>query len=264
MTDDAADGKLRRALDLGVDLLGAAAGGMFGAGAGADLGLSAIASMAGTSIASIGHDVVERVLSPRQEARVGAVIFQAAAALAAKEVMGGKIRDDGFWEGDHSAGTEFAEGVILAAMDSFEERKILYLGNVLANVAIQPNIDPATANRAIRMSREISWIEMCLIGIVERPVEFALPEEDLPKATQWDNWTVKAALNGMTGDSGLLKYERIETSEGIPSFDLRLNALSVTSSGDLIRFLMELKEIPAVDLKPVYEKLLSRPDHEVE
>ena len=266
MTEENPNSKLERALNVGADLLGAAAGGFLGAVSGGDLGLGAISSMTGTSIASVGRDVVSRLLSPRQEARVGAVFLHAGATMRAMEVMGSTIRDDGFWEGEHSEGSEFAEGVMLTAMDTFEERKLPYLANVLAQVALEDSIDAATANLAIRISRELSWMEMCILGIVMRPDDFPLPERRRYVPPAWDSWTVSNALNQISGDSGLLRYRRPEPTENeeIPGFDLRLSALALSSSGQLVGGLMRLDQIPTDDLRPVLAKLLSgNPDKPV-
>jgi len=259
MTDANADSKLHRALTMGIDLVGSGVGGALGVVLGGDAVSSAISSMTGTSIAAVGRDVASRLLSPRQEARIGVVFLHAGASIKAKEVMGRKIREDDFWKGDHSHGSEFAEGVMLTAMDTFEERKIPYLANVLANVATDDGVDPATANLAIRLSRNLSWMEMCIIAIVMRADDFPLPQRTRYVPTGWDEWTVSNAVNQISGDSGLLQYKQPKPTdeEFISGLDLRLSALGLSNSGQLVGGLMQLNEIPADDIRPVHERLLA-------
>lgn len=143
MTSEGRDA-LARIAALGAELFGVGLGTFVGTGL--DPGSAAVAAMAGTTIASAGADIARRMLSPRQEVRVGAVFVQAAGALEAGRVSGKQVRDDGFFGGEESDGYAFAEGVMLAAKDAFEERKVRYMGNLLANVALDSTIDAATAN----------------------------------------------------------------------------------------------------------------------
>jgi hypothetical protein len=257
MTDDQ-DDKLQRALDAGLELFGAGVAGVLGAVAGGDLAAATIASMTGTGITNVGKDIVSRVLSPRQTARVGGVFVQAARAISAHEALGFKVRDDGFWDGDRSNGAEFAEGVFLAATNTFEEKKIPYLGNVIANVAIDTQIDAATANLAIRLSTDLSWLEMCLISIFMRPGEFPIPEGQRRTPVGWNDWTVKTALDNLISESrGFLLYPRQKGKHGIALFDLNLNAIELSARGNLVASTMELADIPATELTTVYERIFS-------
>lgn len=254
------DGALARIVGIAVQTMGAGAGALFGANV--DPSTAAVAAMAGTGIAAVGADIARRVLSPRQELRVGEVFLQAGAAIKAKEVLGEHIREDGFFdEGHRSAGHEFAEGVILAAMDSFEEKKIPYLANLMANVAVTPTVDAHTANFALRVADKLSWLQLCLLGIIDRPEDYPMPEEPFEEAKQWDRHTVRTTLQLMADVSASEKFLFFGTvmSEGglgLQLYDLNLSGIKRGNNGLLITGLMELGTIPRADLDPIYEALL--------
>lgn len=252
MTDDNAG--LEKAARAGMEIVGATVGALVAGGA--DPLLTAFGAVAGTSIAAVGRDVLARIISPRQTVRVGAVFMQAGAEINAQLALGKTIRDDGFWDGEHSHGSEFAEGVMLAAMATFEERKVPYLANILASVSFADNIDAATANWAIRTGEQLSWLEMCLLGIVTRSDEFPLPDEPMRNAEDWNGWQVKQAFSAMSMPRDLIQYKRAVTAEHrIATWDLRLSAVTLGREGLLISQLMDLRSIPQPDLAPVFKLL---------
>lgn len=251
--------KLERAVQLGVQLFGSGAGAYLGALTG-DPTAAAVTAMAGTTFAEVGSDIVARVMSPRQTARVGAVFFVAGAEIKALEVMGHRVRTDGFWAGEHSTGSEFAEGVMLAAMDSFEERKLPYLAKLLANVATHDEIDGTTANYSIRVAEGLSWLELCLLGVLARPNDFPLPDGSLGKATDWYGGTVHRAWVDLSDAHHLIHSPRAFTIPSrIATFDNRLSRTEESPQGLLVTKLMDLGTIPAEDLRPVWEALVADP-----
>jgi hypothetical protein len=255
------DAPLARIVAIGIESIGAGVGALFGTNV--DPGTAAVAAMAGTGIAAVGADLARRLLSPRQEVRVGEVFVQAGAALKAKEVMGEHIRGDGFFaDGERSAGHEFAEGVMLAAMDSFEEKKIPYLANLLANVAVSPNIDAHTANFMLLSAGKISWLQFCLLGIIARAEEYPLPDTPFLQAQDWDRHTARTTLQrmaDMTGPDQLLHFKTVKREGGIglQLWDLNMNGIEIGSFGGLIINAMDLHTIPRDDLGPIYDLLFN-------
>ncbi|MBG6215249.1 MAG: hypothetical protein LH475_07250 [Cryobacterium sp.] len=95
---------------------------------------------------------------------MGAVFLPAGAAIKAMEIEGDSIRDDGFWDGEHSHGYEFAEGVLMVAVNNFEERKLPYMANILANVSMSASIDAPTANFILKSAERLSWLDRVNVG----------------------------------------------------------------------------------------------------
>lgn len=246
---------LHRLIGKGIETIGVGAGTYIGSGGDP---MATVTALSGTILGAVGNEIAARVLSPRQEVRVGAVFFYAGSVISAKEVLGETLRDDGFFDGEHSYGYEFAEGVMLVAMDSFEERKLPYLGNMLANVAFIPTIDAATANFALKTAEGLSWLELCLIGIIDQPEKYPLPDSPIQTAKAWETHTVRSRLTRMADvGSELLMYGRTKTERaGLPIVDTNLSSIRLTNTGKLIAGLMELSTIPDSELRPTYNLLL--------
>lgn len=221
-----------------------------------DGGGDLLAAVSGTTLSQIGADVAERALSPRQENRVAAVFLYAAGAITARQQLGEHLRTDDFFDGERSNGAEFTEGVLLAAKEAYEERKIPYLGNLLANVAFNSDIDAATAHLALRVAEELSWAELCILGVFLDPGRYPMPPHETAAPDNWSPWSVIHSFNSMReGPSALITNKRTTGARGEPRYDLNLNGIEVTSRGSLVGVLMQLEDIPDSDRRVTYEVL---------
>lgn len=254
------DPRLARIVASTVEVLGAGIGGFFSGG---DPASAALAAMGGTAIGAVGADIAHRTLSPRQEVRVGEVFIQAAGVIKAREVMGATLRDDGFFDGDRSHGHEIAEGVMLAAMDTYEERKVRYLANLLASVAMDSDLDADTANVLLRRAEALSWLELRFLALIAQPETYPMPDEPPLRATTWNAHTVKQGLETMAdmGGGDLMAFRKREGGHGIPLINTDLSGIGLQTNGSLLVEVMDLKTIPDADLRPVYDALLSGTVH---
>lgn len=251
--DSGATRLARMAAQVPGSVLGAALGLSVGGPTGAIMG-----AVSGTILSQVGADIAERTLSPRQEIRVGAVFLSAASAITVKQLAGQTVRDDGFFDGPSSNGAEFVEGVLLAAMDAYEERKVPYLGNLIANVSFAEDVDAPSAHAALRRANDLSWLELKVLGVFDDGENFPMPARPIPKSSDWPTWTVVNALRELIDPpKSLLTYARSTGLHGAPGYDLNLDAISMQSGGTLICGLMELSTIPQSDRRPIFE-LLSR------
>lgn len=250
------------------DILGRVVGALPGAAVGAAVGSvggaagAVLGAISGTVLEEVGADVITRSLSPRENRRVSGVILAASAAFVHNEQFRGqKVREDGFFDGTHSSGAEFVEGVLLTARDSYEEQKVPFLGNLLANVAINPEIDARTANTAIRLAEESSWLELVVLGVFDDAKTYPMPPRRAPRGTDWGTWSQLDALRRLLEPPrSLLKHEPRVGERGMPGYDLNLNAISSTSGGLLLSSLMELRTIDRSERDPVYATISSETD----
>ncbi|TFC45886.1 hypothetical protein [Cryobacterium shii] len=249
--DSGATRLVRMAAQVPGSVFGAALGLTFAGPTGAILG-----AVSGTVLSQVGADIADRTLSPRQELRVGAVFLSAASAITVKQLEGHTLRDDGFFDGTDSNGAEFVEGVMLAAMDAYEERKVPYLGNLIANVSFAEHIDAPSAHAALRRADDLSWLELRILGIFDDGESYPMPARPIPKSSDWPTWTVAKALQELINPpKSLLKNARSTGSRGQMGYDLNLDAISMQSGGTLICGLMELGSIPKSDRSPIFEML---------
>jgi hypothetical protein len=186
---DEAANKLRQAITDGAQIAGAGfaavtgflMGGPVGAGAGAVAG-----TFLGQRLGAIGLEVVQRHLSPREAARVGAVVAAAAAVMRDKLEHGQRPRSDGFFEptpDGRSSAEEVTEGILVAAQREHEEKKIPLMGRLLANVAFDPSISRAQANFLVAVAEGLSYRSLCILTIIAHTERRRLRDENYKSGT---------------------------------------------------------------------------------
>lgn len=165
------DEKVTDIVQTGTDIAGATTGaaiglligGPPGAVAGAAAGPAAARTLRGLAV-----EFRERVLGHREEVRVGATISFASAKIKEKLENGEQPRQDGFFideEDNRSTAKEVFEGVVLAAQREAEEKKVRFYGNLLANLAFEPDVDRSQANFLLRLGEDLSYRQLCLLSL---------------------------------------------------------------------------------------------------
>ncbi len=224
----------------------------------------------GQIITDVGNDFVERVLSPSQEDRVATVVRLLAVSIGERLNAGQTIRDDGFFE-DEAQSEELLEGVLLAARDSYEKKKLPYLANMFAHVAINTQIDAQTAHLLIRNAEQVSWLEICLLAMIGDPSRWEVPDVSTlnGRPGSWPAWTVYNTLTSMR-DRFMFSPQLPppETPEGLlpplPETDFRLSALRLNNAGVLLFQAMDLQRMPDEELVEIRDHLRTIADQGVE
>lgn len=200
----------------------------------------------------VSKELMDRQLSTRGIVRAGAALGFAVARLEELLESGQQVRDDGFFNEDvaGSAGAEIIEGTLLAAQRQHEEKKIQFYGNLLAAIAIDPEIDRGFANLLIRRAEELSYRQLCLLAIIKDHARFDL--RDVTRKPE-DTWKVEAVIAELD-DLGYAKLEMV----GVESPDGRLptnigqpSALRLRGWGELVHSTMNLEDIQEDDLGEV-------------
>lgn len=176
--------KITDLINSGADITGGAVGGVIGfllAGpVGAAIG-GGSAPLITSTIRKIGLEIKERLIGPREEVRVGAVITYATAAIQDRLEAGTPLRKDGFFSSsstERSDADEIYEATILAAQREHQEKKLKYYGNLIANISFDPNCDKAQANHLIRIAQELSWRQICILSLAARKANFTLRDSN--------------------------------------------------------------------------------------
>lgn len=163
--------KVKDIVETGTDIAGATTGtavgfligGPLGAIAGAAAGPAAARTLRGLAV-----EFRERVLGHREEVRVGATISFASAKIKEKLEDGEQPRQDDFFtdaEDNRATAKEVFEGVVLAAQREAEEKKVRLYGNLLANLAFEPDVDRSQANFLLRLGEDLSYRQLCLLSL---------------------------------------------------------------------------------------------------
>lgn len=162
--------EIKQLINDGSNISGAAAGaaiGLLGGPVGAVIGAASGAVISGV-LSRVGSEVQKRFTSPREHIRMGAVAGYAGAAIARRLSAGEQLRDDGFFDGAEatpSNAEEILEGVFLKAKDSYQEKKILYLGELYASIAFDKTINADYANMLIALAGELTYTQYILLAV---------------------------------------------------------------------------------------------------
>lgn len=185
----------------------AIAGNVAGVGVTLSSGDPFLGAAAGAAIQQAGGEVAARLLGPREEARVGAAMLYAADRLKMLVEEGASIRTDGFFadDVDRSDGSEVVEGVLLAAQRDHEEKKLRFYGNLLAAIAVTPDIDVGFANLLIRYAEVLSYRQLCLLALIKDKDDYSLRDE---RVRDGDTWPQRAVLEELD-ELGWAKREMV-------------------------------------------------------
>jgi hypothetical protein len=252
--------RFKRVLDAGADIVGGASSVAAGLAIAGPPGAFAGAA-AGPAVASVMKDVIHRVLSRREEKRVGGVFIAASAAYEELLANGATLRSDDFFDAkiaDRSSAEEVFEGVFLAAKAEHQERKIPHLGYLMANIAVHDDLDAGVANWAIVTAESLTWTQFLLLAAIGRKDEFSLPDGDYGKhMSSWNEWGVHNQL----ADLGVTRREMV----GAPSrkterlnlsiFNFTIRELELRHAGLLLYQLLWLDRVPATDVAAVISSL---------
>jgi hypothetical protein len=159
------------------DVVGDAAGNVVGAG----LGLVFAGPPGALLGAAVGPVVaaplkraaqqLRRMLTGRQASRVQTALVTAAADIADMLSRGLTLREDGFFTNggdDPSSAEEIAEGVLLHAATSYEQRKVPYLGHLLGSIGFRPDVRPRDAHFFTRLIDRLSYSQLVALAVVGR------------------------------------------------------------------------------------------------
>lgn len=232
-------------------------GGALGATISTQTGDPVLGSTVGQAFTGVGADFVERVLSPRQATRIEKVLELAAQEVRRQIDSGEPVPVDGVLGRSGADANEVVEGVLLAARDEYEERKLPYLANQLASIAMSTGLSVDTAHRMIRDAESLSWLELRILSMVARPEEFPLPalgEGGHPET--WPEETVVNTFLRLTEAGYLSTSQTITGRYNLPSFDVTPAGKRITRRGHLLVVSMDLKAIPADEVREIHETIV--------
>lgn len=177
-------------IQTGVDYLASTANSTVGALiGGAILGPAgaALGAIAGTTVQkvleTIGNEIQKRALSTLEAKKVGTAYSLTQKFIEEKLNNKRKIRNDDFFQNkvnDRSPAEEILEGTILVAQREFEERKIVYISKMYANIIFSPEISREIANYLIKLAEQMTYRQIIIlqsIGIAK----FSFPPMPLQK-----------------------------------------------------------------------------------
>ena len=220
----------------------------------------AIGGAAGTALSLVynrlGNEICERLLSPREQARVGFVLGQAAKEIRDLIEQGENLRSDGFFGaqvGGRSDAEEVAESVLLKSQREAEEKKLPYMAHLLANVAFTPQVSADMAHQISKVAEQLTYRQFCIMKIASDKDKLKLRNADYSDEQPFSY------------ELGQVLVECIDLSNRLWISIDELTAPSVTmvnpsqirlqGFGGIAFGLMQLDLIPSEDIEPVVAQL---------
>jgi hypothetical protein len=161
-------------VDAGADIAGAATGATLGTFLGGPAG-AAIGAAMGHTLRKIGAEINNRYISPREDERVASALSYAIERAEEKIEEGEEIRDDGFFDegtDDRSSADEIVEGALIVAQREHEERKVEYIGYLIANICFDESLDGSQSNALISTAERMSWRQIRILSYLLRLQKF--------------------------------------------------------------------------------------------
>jgi len=162
----------------GADTAGATTGatlGMFFGGPGGAVFGSAVGPPLSHDFRKIGAEINNRYISTREDKRVASALQHAIERTGEKLEEGKEIRNDGFFDEEtdsRSTADEIIEGALIAAQREHEERKIEYIGSLIANICFDESLDSSQSNALISTAERMSWRQIRILSYISRLQEF--------------------------------------------------------------------------------------------
>lgn len=186
------DSRLKYLVTSGSEIAGAAIGGALGFLA-AGPTLAAGAGVIGIGITKVLQDVSCRLLSIGETERIGAAAAVSLSQIRRRMDNRDALRGDDFFNRNQkrSNAEEVFEGALLAAKNSHEEKKAIYLGNLFANVCFDQTCSKEEANFQLNQSQSLTYAQFCLLQIFNQQDDFfGLRVEKYGAGTQVSHGTI--------------------------------------------------------------------------
>jgi len=249
------DKNIEKLINSGAQITGGAAGATIGFFIGGPMG-AAVGGAGGPIIVNafkkIANEITERLIGPREEERIGAVIYYAGEKIQTNLKAGKTPRTDDFFNsipGERSSADEIFEATLLAAQREYQEKKLKYYGNLMGNIPFNNTFDRSQANYLIKTAQELSWQQLCLLALSAKKSSFGL------KVGSWRGQTKLAQpliflLHQIQElyNIGLINFGE-EVLLGLP--DVNPSKMTVQGVGAHLYNIMELSKISNEELLPI-------------
>jgi hypothetical protein len=149
--------------------------------------------------------------------------------------------------------------VLLAAKQDYEEKKLPYYANLLANIAFQAHVDQITANALLKLAERLSYRQLSYISLMARQSIFNLHTQTISIA---DFYSKQKFLSYKNLSVGALVTEILDLIQNNvimrdPNGIEQQNIIArLTNLGYSLFDLMELSKIPEIDVKNNLELLI--------
>ncbi len=208
------------------------------------------------ALVAVGDEISDRILAPREKARIGATLAISADTVRKRIENGDPPRQDEFVDdgSDHPPIEEITEGLLLAAQRAYDEKRVPYIGRLSGNLNFRPDLNTAAASWLTRLAQDISYTQLCMLRLALENVK----GEPL-RGGRIENKRTKGPAHAAYLAEIFNLYQRSLINFGDAAvfsvLDTNPPAMALQGYGVHLYDLMELGRIPKEDLRPIREAL---------
>lgn len=194
-------------------------------------------------------DFMERLLSTNQKSRIEKVLEDAIYKIASRlEKNDIPSSNEEFWTEDSNRVSDakvVLEGILLKARDEYEEKKLPYYSNLIAQMAFDPSWSYQRLNAMIRMFEQLSYRQLQLMALAMQKEGIDTSQWDVKFKRTPNSFAYYDLFCEVVNLSNLALFHQPELS-----ITLGLgNKLALSPIGKSMAELMELSTIPQDELK---------------
>ena len=162
--------KLTTIIDKGAEVGGSLAGATIGLAIAGPVGAiigALVGPLVGGAFKKVGTEISEKILGPREQARIGATYTLALDKIAKKLESGMEVRSDDFLKkqvNDRTNLESILEGTLLKVRNEYEEKKINFYSNFLANISFESSISFEKGNALLRILEQLSFRQISILA----------------------------------------------------------------------------------------------------
>lgn len=164
-------GRIKSLLVRGAEVTGGTAGTALGfliGGPGGALAGAAASPLLVEGIKRVIGDVADRMLSSREQDRLGAGAFHAVIKISERLEAGDQLSNTAILDnagGSRAPLDEILEGVLLTCRSTFEEKKLPFVANILPN-SLFVEVEPETVHFVLQLAERLTYQEICVAAIL--------------------------------------------------------------------------------------------------
>lgn len=197
-------------------------------------------------------DFIARKLSNNEDYRLGTTAWVACQKIKGYLDSGREVRNDDFWtcsESKRSKADIVCEGILLKIRDEYEDKKLIYYSNFLANIGFEESVSYDQANMLLKLSERLSYRQLVILAY--------LSDDKILEMNSWavqfkNNPLLEGYYDWYSEIMSLYDYGLLKQSMERKSIELGRCANSqISVLGKTLSRLMELKTIPLDDIQEV-------------
>jgi hypothetical protein len=170
---------------------------------------------------------------------------------------GKTLRQDCFFSNkinERSAAEEIFEGVLIAAQREHEEKKVKFEGNFFANIVYYPSVDKTKANFLLRLARELSYTQLCIVALLVQKDRLHLRDTSYRNIERLYDFNLLGLLQEIYNlySQGLLFVDEIALAGPVDVVPAKMVAQGPIKE---LYVLMGLDEIEQTDINRIAEQL---------